>query len=206
MEEFGPVSSFASILLTALVTTVGTWIVTRYSLSQDRATRQEELDRNATYLAVRVSNVIDPFVMACIDVVNDSGRLNQEGVVEPEHPTPRPDLPQDVEWKSIDPHLMDRILSLPNEISASEKSIAFVGDELSGPPDYDEWFEERQYEWAKLGLVALDLARDLRDRYKLPQRDYSRYDPRVTLEHAFRKEDELRKKAAESARQLGAKG
>ena len=70
MEEFGPVSSFAGILLTALVTTVGTWIVTRYSLSQDRATRQEELDRNATYLAVRVSNVIDPFVMACIDVVN----------------------------------------------------------------------------------------------------------------------------------------
>lgn len=191
------------VLLTAGVTTVGTglvtWIGHRITVARDT---QEERDRQGTYLAVRVATVLDPFVMGCVNVVNDQGSYDQQGLLEPEHSPPGLDLPQDVDWKSIDPHLMDRILTLPNDIASAEKTISFVGDMQAGPPDYDEWFDERRYQWAGIGLKALDLARDLRDRYRLPQRDYSLYDPRDTLEDAFRKEDEMRTKGAITAKRI----
>jgi hypothetical protein len=210
MEDFGLGWAVVGIGLTALVTTVGTWFVTRYQLSRqaeiERAARKEELDRTATYLAVRVSSVLDPFVTGCVAVINDSGLPDQQGEMYPEERTPTLDLPQDVDWKSIDPHLMDRILSLPNEMARAEDTIAFVGDMISGPPDHSEWFAERRYQWAKLGLMAMDLARDLRDRYKLLQRDYSIYDPREVLERAFRKEDGMRKKGAVTAKRIVANG
>lgn len=186
MEELG-LGSLGAIALTAAVTTLGTWLVTRYTVGHERQVRKEDLDRHGTYLAVRVTSILDPFVMACIDVVNDKGQRDQEGILEPEHSPPALDLPQDVDWQSIDPHLMDRILSMPNDIESAQKSVSFVGEMISGPPDYDEWFDERRFQWAGIGLKALDVAMSLRDRYKLPQRDYSRYDPRVLLEAAFRK-------------------
>ncbi len=192
-----------------MVTTVGTWFVTRYQLRHEAKTqataRKEELDRHGTYLAVRVACVLDPFVMAAVEVVNDKGIYDQERELNPDLVEPTLDLPTDVDWKSIDPHLMDSILTLPNEIASAKKTISFVGDMISGPPNHDEWFDERRYQWAKLGLIALDLARDLRDRYKLRQPDYSRYDPRDTLDAAFRKEDEMRTKGATTARRLARK-
>jgi len=206
MEEFGLGWALAGIGLTALVTTIGTWFVTRYQLRQEAETqaaaRKEELERHGTYLAVRVACVLDPFVMAAVAVVNDKGFYDQQGELTPEEKPPTLELPQDVDWKSIDPHLMDRILSLPNEIASTQKTISFVGEVISGPPDYDEWFVERRYQWAKLGLMALDLARDLRSRYKLRQPDYSGYDPRETLEAAFLKEDKWRTKGAASAKRI----
>jgi hypothetical protein len=209
MEEFGLGWALGGIAMTALVTTVGTWFVTRYQLRQKAETqataRKEELDRHGTYLAVRVATVLDPFVMACVEVVNDRGYRDQEGILEPEHSPPGLNLPQDVDWQSIDPHLMDRILSMPNDIASAEKTISFVGEITSGPPDYDEWFDERRYQWAGIGLKALDLARDLRERYKLPQRDYSRYDPRDTLEAAFRREDDMQTKGAATAKRIAMK-
>lgn len=57
--------------------------------------------------------------------------------------------------------------------------------------------------WGKLGLMALDLARDLRNRYKLRQPDYSRYDPRDVLEAAVRKEDEMRTMGGTNAKRIG---
>lgn len=209
MEEFGLGWALGGIGLTALVTTVGTWFVTRYQLRHEaeaQATaRKEELDRHGTYLAVRVASVLDPFVMAAVEVVNDKGIYDQHGELNPDSVEPTLDLPQDVNWKSIDPHLMDRILTLPNEIASAKRTVSFVGEMISGPPDYDEWFDERRFQWAKLGLMALDLARDLRDRYKLRQPDHSRYEPRDVLEAAFRKEDNMRTKGAASAKRLAKK-
>lgn len=188
--------------LTALVTTIGTILVTfvghRLTTRKDS---QDERDRHATYLAVRVSAILDPFVMAAVSVSGDKGQYDANGELGPEATEPVLTLPDDVDWKSIDPHLMDRILTLPNEIASARSTIDFMG-EVTGPPDYDEWFSERRYQWAKLGLMALDLATDLRRRYRLKPRDYSRYDPRKYFEREFRAESERRREAAEAAQRL----
>ena len=40
--------------------------------------------------------------------------------------------------------------------------------EQAGPPDYEEFFEERQVQFAELGLAAAELADELRRLVKLP--------------------------------------
>lgn len=201
--KVGLMTDWQTILLTALVTTVGTGLVTYlgHRLTVRRDSEVERL-RHATFLAVRVSAVLHPFVMSCVEVVADRGYRDQQGELFPDSVPPTLELPQDVDWRSIDPLLMDRVLSLPNEIASAEKTISFVAEVQSGPPDHEEWFEERRFAWAGLGLLALDIARDLRDRYELPQLDYSRYDPRDALEAAFRKQDEMRMTGAENANRI----
>lgn len=201
MEQFGIWWAIGGILLTATLTTFGTWWVTRYTLRSqakiNATVRDEESKRHEGYLAVRVVSVLEPYAMRCIDVVNDDGEFDQRG--ERRASVPRPDLmlPQDVDWKSIDVQLMDRILTIPNKMENASASVNFVGEMLAGPPYYEEVFEERRYQWAKLGLLALDIASDLRTTYGLQQPDYSMYDPREVLKKHF--------VAAHEARQRGAK-
>ena len=120
MDEFGNWGVVGSILLTAGVITLGTWWVTRYTLRAEAeataAGGKEEIERHATFLAVRVTSILDPFVMKCIDVVNDNGAYDTRGERATTTSDPVLALPQDVDWKSIDPHHMDRVLTLPNEI------------------------------------------------------------------------------------------
>lgn len=209
MEDFGLWGVAGGIVLTAGVTTLGTWWVTRYTLKTEAeataAGRKEEIERHATFLAVRVASILDPFVMSCIDVVNDKGAYDARGERTTTTSDPALALPQDVDWKSIDPHHMDLVLTLPNEIMNAEKSIAFLADHIATPPDYEEIYNERQYQWARIGLLALNLAAELRERYGLSKRDYSRYDPRDVLERAFKKEDEMRNQGAELAKRLTSK-
>lgn len=206
MEQFGLGWALAGIALTALVTTLGTWLVNRYTLRQEAetqaATRREELDRHGTYLAVRIAAMLDPFVMECVNFISDGGQPDKDGEMIASVSLPNLKLPEDVDWKSIDPHLMDRILTLPNEIDTALKAIDYTWLHFSRPPDHDEMFEERRYQGGRLGILALDLATDLRQRYRLKPRDYSRYDPRIYLEKAFREKDDMIQYGAEIAKQL----
>ncbi len=45
--------------------------------------------------------------------------------------------------------------------------------EFSCPPDYEEYFEERQYQFACLGLKAAQIAAELRESYdiEVPEQD-----------------------------------
>ena len=140
--------------------------------------------------------------MSAVDVINDSGTYDAEGILKPAVSEPTLSLPEDVDWRNIDPHLMDRILTLPNEIENAQKSISFVADVVAGPTYYDEWFEERPYQWGRIGILALDAATNLRNQHGLKDRGYSRYDPRPHLENAFREKDDMIKQGAETSKKL----
>lgn len=207
MEEFGLTWAVAGgIGLTAFVTTLGTWLVTHYSLRHEAkrqaATRQEEMERDGRYVAVRVVCLLDPFVLECCDVVADDGEYDEDQYRRTKVRAPKLDFPQDLDWRSVKPALMYRILTLPNEIENAHCSIMAADEFVSSPPDFDEVFEERSYQYAKLGLAAMDLARDLRDTYGLTQPDYSRWNPRKSLKKSFADEDERRKKAAEATARI----
>ena len=206
MEQFGLGWALGGIALTALVTTAGTWLVTRYQLRHqaetDKATRHDEMERDGRYIAVRVVCILDPFVLECCDVVSDSGTWDQQGERLTTTKTPELTYPEDVDWRSVKADLMYRVLTLPNELEKAERSISQVAEDVATPPDYDDIFEERHYQFAKLGLTAMDLARDLRQAYGLAQPDYSRWDPRTTLDRAFAAEDEQRQLNAEMSQKL----
>jgi hypothetical protein len=175
------------------VTYFGHWL----GLSRETKLKQDEIDRHARYLAIRMVCILEPFVMRCCDVVNDDG-LYHEGERHFEVMEPTLAFPEDVDWKSTEPDLAFRMLGLPNELASADKAISFAGEMISGPPDYDEVFEERAYQYARIGLAAIDIAARLSSIAGLPPKDYSRWNPRKLLEDAFIEEDKRRKLASEN--------
>lgn len=134
--------------------------------------------RNAgRYAAVRIVCVLDEYVEKCVEVVHDdgtregrpagrtdSGEEYLSAQVDPPQP---PGFAGDIDWTSINPDLMYRVLALPNLAVRTER---FVSDasEHSYPPDYGEFFRARWEGYADLGLEALSIATALRRQFNLP--------------------------------------
>lgn len=142
--------------------------------------------KDAAYLAVTVLGELDRFVAMCADVVRDDGlcrgQTDRDGCrqIQAELPSfAARDF--DVEWRSLPKDLMFDLLDFPNQIRHANGAISFAADEAL-PPDFEELFEERQYQYAILGLAATTLAGRLREHAKLPRRDEERWDARTFLE------------------------
>lgn len=151
------------------------------------STENDSRQRRARYLATRVVCILDPFSSRCADIVHDDGLTDHEGISHPRETVPELHFPDDVDWQSIDVTLMYNILSLPNEIDSANASVTFVGDEVASPPDFEEYFDERQYQYARLGLLSLELSDQLRKRYRLPPRDTEAWSPRGLFEKTLKK-------------------
>ncbi|MGH8251708.1 MAG: hypothetical protein ACREVI_13615 [Steroidobacteraceae bacterium] len=190
-------------LIGVLVGASLTWIQEAWSDSRTR-------ERHARYLAIRVVCVLDKYVENCADVALDDGlcegRRNEEGCLEPQvSPPSSPAFSEDLDWKSIDHELMYRLLSLPSEAEAANRMIAGAS-EHADPPDYEEVFEERQYQYAKLGLTAFALAEEIRKKYGIPSQELGDWNPAEQLTKVKGRVEEQRRKRgqylAESASSL----
>ena len=137
-------------------------------LFQRRKTKKEY-----EYLAILVVCILDRFVSECNDVVNDDGKsfgeYDKDGYARAQVTPPSFD-PQllDVEWKSLPPKLMYKILNFPNQIESANKAIGSTYDFVASPPYYEEFFEERRFQYSKLGITAFNLATKLRVFGRLP--------------------------------------
>lgn len=163
--------------------------------------------RAAHYLAVRVVCVLDQYVERCAEVVSDDGlsfgQRNPDGCLEPQVPLPgAPIFPEDVDWKSIGHDLMYRLLSMPAEVEEADQVIEFVGSAVAFPPDYDEFFEERSYQYGRIGLKASELADELRKIYRIPQRERGNWNPIEKLSEAIKEVEEVRQRRADSTATL----
>ena len=157
--------------------------------------------QKARYLAIRVVCILDEFLEQCTNVVGDDGlccgQRNADGYLEAQVSPPKSlPLPDDVDWKSIEHHLMYRILALPSRIEAENRAISFLAEQ-SFPPDFEEYFEERQYRYACLGLDAANLALTLRHTYGIPDQEFGDWDPVQRLRDE-KADEERRRKNRES--------
>jgi len=160
---------------------------------------RKERDRKARYLAIRLVCVLDKYLEDCLSVVNDDGlccgQRTREGCLEPQVKSPgAPVLPSDVDWKSIDHALMYDIMSFPSDVEAADKEIASVDSEVAVGPDYDDFFEERSFHYAKFGLRVHGLASKLRKKYGIPAKDYGWRDPVGALKKELEEIEERRKR------------
>jgi hypothetical protein len=134
--------------------------------------------RHARYLAIRIVCILDGYMKSCADVVYDDGlcegQPNEQGFVEPQVPLP-PTLtfPEDLDWKSIEHALMYRLLSMPSEIEAANHMI----DAAWNYGDPEAHIEERQYQYAKLGLASFALTKEIRSKYDIPSKDLGEWNP-----------------------------
>lgn len=177
-----------------------TYFGSRLALRTQTTLKKEERDLQAAYLAVRIATVLEPFVIACVGVITDSGVRDADGCKHPEARDPTLVFPDDIDWRSIDPGLAYRILSLPNGIADAKSSVDYVGQEIATPPDHEEWFMERSYQFGKLGLAAHELTAELRDEFSLPKLNDTPYDPRHILKSAVSGREEMLKRFVATSR------
>jgi len=176
----------------ALIAIGGTWFFS-----------QEDKEKAARYLAIRVVYVFDKYLTDCVAVAKDDGlsygQRTNEGYLEPQVSSPgAPIFPSDVDWKSIDHNLMYEILSFSSDVDAADGSIAFISDVVASPPDYEEYFEERAFCYAQFGLRAHKLATKLRTKYQIPEKVYGDWNPVSELKDELEKIECLRARREKS--------
>lgn len=141
-----------------------TWI-------KDAVSRAQERKRDAAHLAAVVSTYLDSFAEDCADVAGDNGtyrgELDEHGCRSVQIASPTLNLLSiTVQWRALPPELLHQTLEFPNEIHSVSRMLESIHDNDS--PPYDDFFAERRYEYAKLGLKATDLSSNLRKKAKLP--------------------------------------
>ena len=133
-----------------------------------------ERDKDAHFLAVLVVAHLDRYIDTCIRVSHDDG--TSEGVPagrDREYHEITVGAPEfdplvlDVEWKSLPPELMFRILQVPQDQDMVERALSNVF-EYADLPEYAEFFRARRHDYAQLGLEVLRIATDLRKLAGLP--------------------------------------
>lgn len=138
--------------------------------------------KDAQYLVIVVSASLERYALGCMEVVLDQGlcdgQYDEDGCRAPQTSTPIFDTKDfAVDWKSLPAALMYRIMDLPFKAEIANQAIADAFEYLAGPPDYEEGFEERQFQYADLGLEALALAGQLRSHVGLPDREIEGWHP-----------------------------
>ncbi|CAH6927582.1 hypothetical protein VCHA52P453_90145 [Vibrio chagasii] len=150
----------------ALIGLVGVVVGVIATGLKDWVAGQVNTRRKTRYLATRVVSLLDIFVNNCAMVVKDDGTYmgqpDQHGYYIPQTQTPKFEpLSLDVDWLSIDSELMHQVLYFPNDIYVANSKISAVKEYVADPPDYPEFFEERQYQYSVLALKAIKLVETL---------------------------------------------
>jgi hypothetical protein len=143
--------------------------------------------KDAEYLSILVSCELERYAARCAEVVGDDGlcegRPDENGYSSIQVETPKFESHAlSVEWKSLPALLMYEVLDFPYKAELAAQRVSAAFEYSATPPDYLEGFEERQLQYASLGLAALELARKLRDYVKLPPRGIGEWNPAEYME------------------------
>lgn len=127
-----------------------------------------KLESERLFIATELVFLLEQFAEECAQVAKDDGEPNMQGEYSPSVKNPELKL-DDVtgDWRILPARIMYRIRELPILRSEADRVIAMVSDN-DWAPYYTESFQERQYQYARLGLKALFLAIRLRKTAGLP--------------------------------------
>lgn len=178
---------------------LGSFLSTAFSIVRELYAEIRSKKKEAEYLAIRMICIFDSFVEGCAAVVGDDGlcdgQADDEGYSRIQVASPELDVQlKGVDWKSFPPKLMYEILYFPNLIKNAESYISSTFEYAAYPPDFSEGFEERQCQYAKLGISASELTKKLRAKYKIPKNHTLNWDMAEYMLKEKEKIDQLRLK------------
>lgn len=137
--------------------------------------------RDARYLATVLSVQLERLVIACAEVATDCGEPDAQGNMSPRVQAPelRLELIQG-NWRALSPELMHAVHLLPYklDLASAAASAAYENDM---PPDWDDFYETRQLEYARVGLEVDRVASDLSRNFKYSRPGWPGWNPVVTL-------------------------
>lgn len=184
------------------LTTIKDWRKHKATLQNDRY-----------YLSILVASKLDDFFCSSCAIVSDKGRYIQkddghDAYLESQSEIPIFELRSiDVEWRCLPQQLMFELLTFASQIERANNMIEGAYEYQASPPDFEEFFQERRFQYATLGLKAADLAAELRKLSKLPKNKYGAefWDPVAEMlkekNDIEAKREQYRSRQLESAKQ-----
>lgn len=186
-------------LLTGGITLTGIWLTHRFTLHRERQASDDKLKQERLFIATELIFVLEKHAEGCAQVAGDNGELISESNRQAER-APTADYPAlpDFEkisgdWRSLPADLMYRIRELP--VLRSEAMLAIEDAwQNSWPPYHEDYFRARQYEFSRMGLKAIHLARLLRKLCKMPRSrlNESSWSAQPVMLEVLRRERKLR--------------
>ncbi len=178
-------------LTTALVAGVVLFLL---NWLREYLTAQWKWHSDAEVLAFSLATQLDRLISECTDVANDPLTHDPEtGYTEATVGSPSLIFAETLPWAVFDKRLQYRIRSLPNKIDAAIRSCSNIGEYGDGPPDFDDYFEERQLRFSWIGLEASLLTEELAAKFGVEMLDRGEWKPEENFKSTVSKIDERRK-------------
>jgi hypothetical protein len=181
----------------AVVTVCGTLLVTAFGAFlggwKDIFLDWWRRRRTVLYQAMLLSTTLEQLITDCMDNALDKGEPDGEGMLHATSPHPTLEWPKELDWTAIRTDIMHRCLLLPAELKSAREAVGFVSEHISGPPDFEETFDEAAIRYSEVGLSAVHILNRLRDDYGVPLQDRYR-DPFETFNTTIREIQERQRK------------
>lgn len=144
----------------------GVSLTHHYTRKREERAAETRLASERLFIATELVFLLEQFAEACAGVSTDSGYINHELERVPEVTVPKLSYSSVTgDWRVLPAKLMYRVRELTVIQGEADRAI---NDADAYPPDYDEFFEARQYQYTRLGLKAIFQARRLRRFAGLP--------------------------------------
>ncbi|MFV4848012.1 hypothetical protein ACVQ8M_17265 (plasmid) [Edwardsiella tarda] len=204
-----PIVNYLPQLLTGLLSAgaaLGGVLLTQHRIDKrERAAAAKKADEERLFISTELVFVLERFVEDCVKIVIDDGEENADGDSYPTTDTPVELYLNAISgnWRALPGWLMYRIRELPALIRDAERRIVYK-TEISTPPQHTEFFKERQYQYARLGIQALILSIRLRRLVGLPptRQNATKWSAQTVFWTAWRNERKRRAKDARLYREL----
>lgn len=161
-----------SALAGGILTGGGALVVTRlnhhYTILRDERAAAVKQKTELYFISTELVFRLERFAQGCAEVVNDEGFEDEKGVTRKSvsaEPFSTDNI--DGDWRVLPGRILYRIRELSVLIPEACRYISIVS-EYDNPPDWQMTFKERRYQYSRLGLRALLLARRLRRLNAMP--------------------------------------
>jgi hypothetical protein len=183
-------------LITAGAAIAAVMLTHRFTLHREKLASEKKLVQERLFISTELVFMLEQFAESCASVATDWGYENQDGISVPQTPTPVIDYSTIAgDWRALPGRLMYQVRGLTVLKSTSDR---IIDDAEYYAPDFEEFFSERQYQYTRLGLKAVILARRLRRLVGFPETplNASPWSAQHVLWHEWRKERHRRAEQA----------
>lgn len=184
------------VVITLVVTILKEWIISFIKNKKEK-----------DYISIQLIFKLDSFTSECANVVNDDGRYmgqrDADGYLRAQVDKPIFEIEKvPGDWKSLDASMIYDIHKFGIQKVNSDNKIRGVYDYAASPPDFDEYFEERQYQYSLLGKESDRLATRLRKESGMPAREWGEFSPLDLMNKALHDIEVKRQDRAERHKKM----
>ncbi|BEL92785.1 hypothetical protein JY446_23705 [Serratia marcescens] len=154
----------------------GVGLTHRFTRKREQAAAEQKLAGERYFIATELVFKLEDFAEMCAEVSQDDGRRDEGDEFRPTvsvYSLEFDDVTGD--WRALPPPIMYRVREMSVLQAEARGSINFR-DEVDTSSRHDSYYRERQYQYARLGLRALLLAKRLRKLTGMPSSRLDKYD------------------------------